>query len=97
MVITKYEKPCDCDMGVIPSPRWQKYFLEEEKLREKYISEGMNTFEADEKAWNELKDQREELELSKEPEELDCPECEGKGVILTDEGKELLSFIRRHL
>ena len=49
------------------------------------------------KGLNELKDQREELELSKEPEELDCPECEGKGVILTDEGKELLSFIRRHL
>ena len=32
-----------------------------------------------------------------EPEELHCPECEGVGTILTDEGTALIAFIRKYI
>lgn len=30
------------------------------------------------------------------PEEITCSECEGRGLVLTDFGRELLTFLRRH-
>ena len=92
-VITKYEKPCsDCDNGYIQSLAWQNHFRELEKLRNKYEKQGMTFHEADERAWEELR----HLEPD-EPEEDVCSECEGKGVLPTEEGRELLIFIGRYL
>lgn len=96
--IEKYEIHCPhCHYGRIPNSFWQELFKQEEELIRKYEGHGMEFHSARNKAWEELRPEYDALEKAQEPVEMVCPECEGKGVLLTEDGKELISFIRRHL
>lgn len=93
-VMTKYEKICPiCDgSGVVYNHRWREHKFDVEQLAKKYQSEGMSWLEAEEKAFAKLK----HLEPD-ELEELPCEFCEGKGIVPTEEGLEILRFVQKYI
>ena len=88
----KYEKPCTtCNgSGAVISTAWTVFFERVDKLKKKYIAEGLSNLMADEKAWDEMRPSEPD-----EPIEHDCDECEGRGMVLTEEGRQILEFVEK--
>mgnify|MGYP002402647122 CR=1 FL=1 len=90
----KYEKTCTaCNgSGAVISTAWTVFFERIDKLKKKYIAEGLSSLKADEKAWDEMRPSEPD-----EPLEHDCDECGGRGMVPTEEGRQILEFVEKYL
>lgn len=76
--------------GWVSCTEWQEHFERENQLKERYIAEGMDEREAALKAYEEMKHCQPDG-----PEEHECDECRGHGVIPTEIGQQILNFVRK--
>jgi uncharacterized protein YbaR (Trm112 family) len=94
---SKLEVTCPKCKGnkFIENLEWQEYNNKEMELIKKYENQGFEPY----MYWPLVDKEMKELGYFEPegPEEYPCPECEGRGTVLTEEGKQLISFIRKYI
>ena len=97
--VSKLEQVCfNCGgKKMVSNPSWQEYNekiteIEEEIRNNNPDMDNINRF----KLLDNVLEERGYLEPDS-PEEFECPECEGRGTILTGEGSSLIAFIRKYI
>lgn len=95
--LAKLEKICpECDgSGYIGDPEWNEYLKKEIEIIKKYETQGLKPDEY----WPKVKTEMEKLGYFEPdgPEEYECPDCEGRGTVLTEEGMALIDFVKKYL
>jgi len=93
-VLTELEIRCKaCRDGLVAAEEWSAWYARADEIEVAYQAEhgSLEGLESSEE-WLELLDERPYT-----PEEIDCVECSGTGVVLTDAGREVLIWAQRRL
>jgi len=81
---------CDCETGYVYNHKWDEWT----RLESEMVGPPPHWNSPEYEAWAEKSDQFEQKHPQPdEPEELVCPECDGLGYTLTDEGQEVAKVV----
>jgi len=93
-VLTELEIRCKaCRDGLVAAEEWSAWYARADEIEVAHQAEhgSLDGLESSEE-WLELLDERPYT-----PEEIECVECSGTGVVLTDAGREVLVWAQRRL